>query len=68
MKKSEAEREVVLVTGASSGMGRDFSLKLLDKGYVVYGAARRLEKMSDIEDAVGHAIRLDIMIISGSGC
>ncbi len=60
MKKSEAKREVVLVTGASSGMGRDFSLKLLDKGYVVYGAARRLEKMSDIEDAGGHAIRLDI--------
>lgn len=52
--------KVALVTGASSGMGKDFSLRLLNEGYIVYGAARRIERMSDIEDAGGHAIKLDI--------
>ena len=58
--KNEANNRVALITGASSGMGKDFSLRLLDEGYIVYGAARRIERMSDIEDAGGHTIKLDI--------
>ena len=34
------QQPVALVTGASSGMGRDFALRLLKEGYAVYGAAR----------------------------
>ena len=34
-------KKVILITGASSGTGKDVALKLLDEGYVVYGAARR---------------------------
>ena len=37
-----SEKPVALVTGASSGMGKDFALRLLAEGYVVYGAARRV--------------------------
>ncbi|MFP4021621.1 MAG: oxidoreductase [Halanaerobium sp.] len=33
-------RKVVLITGASSGIGRSTAEKFLDKGYKVYGAAR----------------------------
>ena len=52
--KNETNNKVALITGASSGMGKDFSLRLLDEGYIVYGAARRIERMSDIADAGGH--------------
>lgn len=58
--KNEANNKVALITGASSGMGKDFSLRLLDEGYIVYGAARRIERMSDIEEAGGHTIKMDI--------
>jgi NADP-dependent 3-hydroxy acid dehydrogenase YdfG len=44
-------KPVALVTGASSGMGKDFTLRLLSEGYSVYGAARRIERMRDIEAA-----------------
>lgn len=57
MKTNE---KVVLVTGASSGIGKETALYLIGQGHVVYGAARRLEKMSDIEEAGGHAIAMDI--------
>jgi len=58
--RNETNNKIALITGASSGMGKDFSLRLLDEGYIVYGAARRIERMSDIKDAGGHAIKLDI--------
>ena len=43
--------KVALVTGASSGIGASAARKLHDLGYVVYGAARRVEKMKDLADA-----------------
>jgi NADP-dependent 3-hydroxy acid dehydrogenase YdfG len=45
------QQPVALVTGASSGMGRDFALRLLKEGYTVYGGARRVERMVDIASA-----------------
>jgi NADP-dependent 3-hydroxy acid dehydrogenase YdfG len=53
-------KPVVLVTGASSGLGKDFALLLLSAGYAVYGAARRMDRMRDIEDAGGVAIGMDM--------
>lgn len=53
-------KKVILITGASSGMGKDAALRLVKDGHIVYGAARRLEKMQDIVDAGGHTIELDI--------
>lgn len=53
-------KPVALVTGASSGMGKDFALRLLLEGYVVYGAARRVDRMRDIEDAGGFSIKMDV--------
>lgn len=53
-------KKIALVTGASSGIGMETSLLLLDAGFTVYGAARHLEKMRPIEEKGGHALYLDL--------
>ena len=58
MKK--CNKSVVLVTGASSGFGKLTAQMLIDKGYIVYGAARRVEKMQDLIEAGGYAIKMDV--------
>ncbi|WP_310685349.1 oxidoreductase [Aliifodinibius sp. S!AR15-10] len=50
----------ILITGASSGMGKTTALQLIDQGHMVYGAARRVEKMQELEEAGGRAIEMDI--------
>ena len=54
------EKKVVLITGASSGMGKETALKLIGEGHTVYGAARRIEKMNDLIEKGGHALKLDV--------
>ena len=41
--------KVVLITGASSGMGKVTAQILVENGYTVYAAARRIEKMNDLK-------------------
>lgn len=53
-------KPVALITGASSGMGKDFALRLIEEGYMVYGAARRIERMGDIATAGGAVLAMDI--------
>ena len=50
----------VLVTGASSGMGKDFAARLLKDGYTVFAAARSTDKMTDLAEAGAHVIKMDI--------
>ncbi|MEO1449272.1 MAG: oxidoreductase [Bacteroidota bacterium] len=52
--------KIVLITGASSGIGKATALQLIKEGHTVYGAARRIEKMQDIVAAGGHALRMDV--------
>lgn len=52
--------KVVLITGASSGMGKDTAMDLIKQGYIVYCAARRIEEMDDLKLAGGHTLQLDI--------
>ena len=54
-------KKVILITGASSGIGKDTALSLIKEGYVVYGVARRLEMMQDIIQAGGYAFKMDIL-------
>jgi len=54
-------RKVILITGASSGIGKDAALNLIKQGHIVYGAARRISKMKDIVEAGGHSIKMDIL-------
>ena len=44
-------KKVVLITGTSSGIGRSTVNQLLSEGHIVYGAARRIDKISDLKDA-----------------
>lgn len=41
--------KVVLITGASAGIGKATAIYLAQAGYTVYGAARRVEKMDELK-------------------
>jgi NAD(P)-dependent dehydrogenase (short-subunit alcohol dehydrogenase family) len=49
-----------LVTGASSGIGEATALELARIGYTVYGAARRVERMKDLEAKGIRIIKMDV--------
>jgi NAD(P)-dependent dehydrogenase (short-subunit alcohol dehydrogenase family) len=49
-----------LVTGASSGIGEATALKLKALGYTVYGAARRVERMTALADAGVSVLKMDV--------
>jgi NAD(P)-dependent dehydrogenase (short-subunit alcohol dehydrogenase family) len=59
-RMSRETKRVALVTGASSGIGKDFALQLLREGHMVYGAARRVERMGEIEVAGGVVLEMDV--------
>ena len=52
--------KVILITGASSGIGHETARSLAGKGYRVYAAARRMEKMEDLREAGVVPIRMDV--------
>jgi NAD(P)-dependent dehydrogenase (short-subunit alcohol dehydrogenase family) len=60
MANQAKKQPVVLVTGASSGMGKEFARALLQEGYVVYAAARRIENMSDLAQSGALTLKMDI--------
>ena len=53
-------KKVVLITGASSGMGKATARKMISDGHTVYGAARRLNQMEDLVKLGGYSIEMDV--------
>lgn len=53
-------KKVVLITGASSGMGKSTAILLNSGDYKVYGAARRTDKMTDLKTKGISIIPLDL--------
>ena len=49
-----------LVTGASSGIGKAIAHRLLKDGHTVYVAARRVDKMKDLEELGARSLAMDI--------
>jgi short-subunit dehydrogenase len=49
----DAERAWAVVTGASSGLGREFALELAQRGQPVLAAARREDRLRQLADEVG---------------
>ncbi|MGT2756976.1 SDR family oxidoreductase [Streptococcus ovuberis] len=55
--------EIILVTGASAGFGQAICRLLVDKGYRVIGAARRLEKLQELQGELGdcfYPLKMDV--------
>ena len=52
--------QVILLTGASSGIGYDTAKNLATAGHTVYGAARRLEKLEELRPFGVIPLQLDI--------
>lgn len=46
--------KVVMVTGASSGLGRDFCLDLSKAGCRIVAAARRVDRLKSLCDEINH--------------
>ena len=52
--------KVVLITGASAGMGREAAILLARQGHRVYAGARRLDRMADLADHGVTPVELDV--------
>ena len=54
------KKQVVLITGASSGIGFAAAEMLAGRGYKVYGAARRVEKVAELEPRGVVPLKMDV--------
>ena len=54
------QKQTALVTGASSGMGKEIAKRLIQDGFQVYVAARHIEKMDDLAQLGARPLRMDI--------
>lgn len=57
-------KKVVLITGVSSGIGKEAALRLYEKGYIVYGAARRVDKLEELKSKGIKTVKMDVTVDS----
>jgi short-subunit dehydrogenase len=53
-------KKVALVTGASSGIGKETAKLLVQNGFTVYGSARRVDKMNDLKNVGVKLLAMDV--------
>lgn len=56
----DRSKKTALVTGASSGMGKEIAKGLIENGYQVWVAARSVDKMEDLRSLGATLLRMDI--------
>lgn len=56
----DRNKKSALVTGASSGLGKEIAKRLIADGYQVYAAARRVHEMEDLRRLGAQPLRMDI--------
>lgn len=52
--------KIALATGASAGIGEAIARALLDEGWTVYAAARRVDRMAGLADRGAHVLGMDV--------
>jgi len=55
-----SNEQVVLITGASSGIGKQTAITMIGLGYKVYAVARRAEEMEDLKELGGYPLSMDV--------
>src|SRR6476646_5442576 len=67
MSKEPRQKKVVLITGASTGIGRATAKLLASKGYQVYGGVRSPERVEPVPgvELVRIDVRVDASIAAG---
>lgn len=55
-----SDKKVAVVTGASAGIGKSIVRQFLTDGWTVYGMARRIQQMQDIQSEGAKIIGLDL--------
>lgn len=55
-----SDNKVILITGASSGIGYDAAQTLAQQGHRVYAAARRVERMEPLKDFGVKVLKMDV--------
>lgn len=53
-------KKVIVITGASSGIGKETARQLISEGHRVYPVARRIEQMQDLKAMGGFPMLMDI--------
>ncbi|MBQ2076890.1 MAG: SDR family NAD(P)-dependent oxidoreductase, partial [Bacteroidales bacterium] len=58
--KTNTKQKVILLTGASSGIGYDTAEALAKQGHKVYAAARRVERMEPLRQYGIEPLSMDV--------
>lgn len=53
-----------LITGASTGFGRDFAIKLSEQGYDIVAVARSKEKLEELKNEIKTNVEIEVMDLS----
>lgn len=54
------KKKVILITGASSGMGKESAKRLIQEGHKVYTLARRIKHMQDLKEMGAVPMQMDV--------